>query len=88
MPRSILDYFSKEHCKVDSSDPRSPLSSKMLPSTIAVANTEVMHVINGPSELELKCIHQSSRHYSNPQSNIIQHNKFSRVANPFGKICT
>ena len=53
MSRSILDYFAKEHCKADLPDPRSPLSSKILPSTIAAANTEVMRVMNGPSELEL-----------------------------------
>ena len=54
MSRSILDYFSKERCKVDLPDPRGPLSSKILPSTIAAANTGVMHVMNGPSELKLK----------------------------------
>ena len=49
-----VDYFSKERCKVDLPDPRGPLSSKILPSTIAAANTEIMRVMNGPSELELK----------------------------------
>ena len=52
MSRSILDYFSKEHCKVDLPDPRGPLSSKILPFTIAAANIEVMRVMNGPSKLE------------------------------------
>ena len=46
--------FSKQHCKVDLPDSRGLLSSKILPSTIAAANTEVMRVMNGPSELELK----------------------------------
>ena len=49
-----LDYFSKERCKVDLPDPRGPLSSKILPSTIAAANTEIIRVMNGSSELELK----------------------------------
>ena len=49
MFRSILDYFSKEHSKVNLPDPRGPLSSKLLPSTNAAANTEVMHVMNSPS---------------------------------------
>ena len=54
MCRSILDYFAKERCKADLLDPRSPLSSTILPSTIAADNTEVMHVMNGPSKLERK----------------------------------
>ena len=49
MSRSILDYFSKERSKVNLPDPRGPLSSKLLPSTIAAANTEVMRVMNSPS---------------------------------------
>ena len=49
-----LDYFSKECCKVDLPDARGPLSSKILSSTIAVANTEVMYVMNSSSELGLK----------------------------------
>ena len=49
MFRSILDYFSKERSKVNLPDPRGPLSSKLLPSTIAAANTEVMRVMNSPS---------------------------------------
>ena len=49
MSTSILDYFSKEHSKVNLLDPRGPLSSKLLPSTIAAANTEVMHIMNSPS---------------------------------------
>ena len=60
MSRSILDYFSKERCKVDLPDPRGPLNSKILPSTIA--NTEVIHVINGASELELKSTDEKEAH--------------------------
>ena len=44
--RSILDYFSKEHSKVNFHNPRGPLSNKILTSTIAAANTEVIHVMN------------------------------------------
>ena len=62
MSRSILDYFSKECCKVDLSDPRGPLSSKIFPSTIAAANTEVMRVMNDPSELELKSTGEKKAH--------------------------
>ena len=35
-------------------DPRGSLSSKILPSTIAAANTEIMRVMNSPSELKFK----------------------------------
>ena len=45
MSRSLLDYFSKKWCEAHLPDPRGPLSSKMLPSTIAAANTEVMRVV-------------------------------------------
>ena len=48
MSRSILEYFSKKHAKENlaTRSYRSPLSSKMIPSTIAAANTEVMCVMN------------------------------------------
>ena len=51
MSRSILDYFSKKRSKAHLPDPRGPLSSKMLPFTIAAANTEVMRVMNGHAAL-------------------------------------
>jgi len=51
MSRSILDYFSKKQSEAHLPDPRGSLSSKMLPSTIAAANTEVMHVTNGHAPL-------------------------------------
>ena len=53
MSRSILDYFSKKHAKENlaTRSYRSPLSCKMIPSTIAAANTEVMCVMNS-SELK------------------------------------
>ena len=47
MSRSILDYFSKKRSEANLPDPRGPLSRKMLPSTIAAANTEVIRVMSG-----------------------------------------
>ena len=55
MSRSVLDYFSKKQYKAHLADPRGPLSSKMLPSTIAAANTEVMCVMNGHAALQTNC---------------------------------
>ena len=49
MYKSILDYFSKKCSKINLPAPRGPLSRKLLPSMIAAANTEVMHIINGSS---------------------------------------
>jgi len=40
MSRSILDYFSKKRSEAHFLNPKSPLSTKMLPSAIAAANTE------------------------------------------------
>jgi len=51
MSRSILYYFSKKQSEAHLPDPRGLLSSKMLPSTITAANTEVMHVMNGHATL-------------------------------------
>ena len=61
MSRSILD-FSKECSKANLLDPRCPLSSKELPSTIAATNTEVMHLVNSSSKfgkIEVLTINQS-----------------------------
>ena len=55
MSRSILDYFSKKWYEDHLADPRGPLSSKMLPSTIAAAKTEVMCVMNGHTALQTDC---------------------------------
>ena len=55
MSRSILDHFSKKWYGAHLADPRGPLSSKMLPSTIAAANTEVMCVMNGHIALQTDC---------------------------------
>jgi len=52
MSKSLFDYFSKKWREVHLPDPRGPLSSKLLPFTIAVANTEVMH--DHGSSLRLK----------------------------------
>jgi len=46
MSRLLLDNPSKKQCEAHLPDPRGPLSSKMLPSTIAAVNVKVMHVIN------------------------------------------
>ena len=46
MLRSLLDYFSKKRCEAHLLDPRVPLSSKILPSTIAAAITEILRVID------------------------------------------
>jgi len=48
MSRSLLDYFSKKQREVYLPDPRGPLSCKLLPSTIAATNTEVMRVMALP----------------------------------------
>ena len=61
MSRSTLHCFLKERCKVDLLDPSGPLT---LPSTIAAANTEVMRVMNGPNELELKSTGEKRRYSS------------------------
>ena len=53
--RSILDYFSKKWYEARLADPRGSLSSKMLPSIIAAANTEVMCVMNGHATLQTDC---------------------------------
>ena len=45
--QSCLGYFSKKRFEAHFPDPSSPLSSKMLPSTVAAVNTEVMCVMNG-----------------------------------------
>ena len=55
MSRSILDYFSKKWYVAHLVNPRGPLSSKMLPFTIATANTEVMCVMNGHVALQTDC---------------------------------
>ena len=48
-------------------DPRDPLSSKILPSTIAAANTEVIRVMNGPSDFPSLYI---CSYYRPPHSNL------------------
>ena len=53
--RSILDYFSKKWYETHLADPRGPLSKKMLPSTIAAANTEVMCVMNDHATMQTYC---------------------------------
>ena len=50
MSRLILDYFSKKWSEAHLPNPRGLLSSKMFPSTIAAANTEVMRVMNGHAD--------------------------------------
>ena len=78
--RSILDYFSKERCKIDLLDPRGPLSSKIFPSTIAAANTDIMRVMNGPSELELKSTGEKRGPYNKYRIACYLHGKlFSRT---------
>ena len=54
MSKSILDFFSKKRSDAHLPDPRGPLSSKILPSTIASANTEVLRVMNGRCPSKLK----------------------------------
>ena len=43
MSRLILDYFSVKRSEAYLPDPRVPLSSKMLPSTVVASNTEVVN---------------------------------------------
>jgi len=52
MLKSLLDYFSKKRCEAHWPDPRRPLSSKILPSTIAAANTEVLRVIDASCHVQ------------------------------------
>jgi len=65
MSRSLLDYFSKKRCEAHLPDPRGPLSSKILPSTIAAANTEVLRVIDASGHAKREafsiCTLQSSK---------------------------
>lgn len=50
-PPFLPPMLPKKRLEAHLLDPRGPLSSKMFPSTIAAANTEVIHVMNGHTAL-------------------------------------